>query len=260
MNQFTEIRFNVEKSERKALATAVAEISGCELVYKGVPNFAFAIGNYTIDRYGTLSFDVSADNPDVQRLLVELTAQGFKGEGIADLLIPSPTTELESSEIQATDEFAFGKLRSIVDACGLNLTIEVPFVGFTTTALENLDRLVTGKAQLIMKAIGAEDLSIERTAEMLRFSWFPTISSHLEVDAYARLVYSLCEMARKQKRVTLKEKPINEGDSERFVFRCFLLRLGFIGQEYASARKVLLSKLSGSSAFKNGNNERQLQS
>jgi hypothetical protein len=257
MNQFTEIRFNVEKSERKALATAVADIAGCELVYKGVPSFAFVIGNYTIDRYGTLSFDVSADSPDVQRLLAELTAQGFIGEGIEDLLIPSPSAE--SSELETTEEFAFGKLKSIVDACGLNLTIEVPFVGFTTTALENLDRLVTGKAQLIMKAIGAEDLSIERTAEMLRFSWFPMISSHLEVDAYARLVYALCEMARKQKRVTLKEKPINEGDSERFVFRCFLLRLGFIGQEYASARKVLLSKLSGSSAFKNGNNERQLQ-
>jgi hypothetical protein len=32
--------------------------------------------------------------------------------------------------------------------------------------------------------------------------------------------------------------------------RCFLLALGFIGDEYKTARKILLSKLEGSGAFK----------
>jgi hypothetical protein len=32
----------------------------------------------------------------------------------------------------------------------------------------------------------------------------------------------------------------------------FLIRLGFVGDEYKAARKLLLSKLSGNSAFKNG--------
>ena len=35
-------------------------------------------------------------------------------------------------------------------------------------------------------------------------------------------------------------------------FRCFLLRLGFIGEEYKTERKILLKSLSGSSAFKSG--------
>ena len=35
-------------------------------------------------------------------------------------------------------------------------------------------------------------------------------------------------------------------------FRCFLLRLGFIGDEYKAARKILLRNLTGSGAFKNG--------
>ena len=54
-------------------------------------------------------------------------------------------------------------------------------------------------------------------------------------------------MAKTQKRVTAKEKDV---DNEKYTFRCFLLRLGFIGAEYKEDRKILLRNLSGSSAFK----------
>jgi hypothetical protein len=57
-------------------------------------------------------------------------------------------------------------------------------------------------------------------------------------------------MAKKQKRVTAKEKQL---DNEKYAFRCFLLRLGFIGNEYKQERKILLRNLEGSSAFKSGN-------
>ena len=39
-------------------------------------------------------------------------------------------------------------------------------------------------------------------------------------------------------------------DNEKYAFRCFLLRLGFIGNEFKQSRKILLSNLDGSSAFK----------
>jgi hypothetical protein len=54
-------------------------------------------------------------------------------------------------------------------------------------------------------------------------------------------------MACNQKRITAKEK---ETDNDKYAFRCFLLRLGFIGAEYKLERKILLRNLSGSSAFK----------
>jgi len=54
-------------------------------------------------------------------------------------------------------------------------------------------------------------------------------------------------MAKKQKRITAKEKEVA---NEKYAFRCFLLRLGFIGTEYKEIRKVLLRNLEGSSAFK----------
>lgn len=57
-------------------------------------------------------------------------------------------------------------------------------------------------------------------------------------------------MAKTQKRVTAKEK---ETDNQKYAFRCFLLRLGFIGDDYKAARKILLRNLEGSGAFKSGN-------
>ena len=56
-------------------------------------------------------------------------------------------------------------------------------------------------------------------------------------------------MSRNQKRITATEKAV---DNEKYTFRCFLLRLGFIGAEYKTERKILLRNLSGSSAFKSG--------
>ena len=55
-------------------------------------------------------------------------------------------------------------------------------------------------------------------------------------------------MAKEAKRVLAKE---TEVESEKYAFRCFLLRLGFIGNDSKSERKILLRNLSGHSAFRN---------
>lgn len=59
-------------------------------------------------------------------------------------------------------------------------------------------------------------------------------------------------MARNQKRITAKERDTN---NDKYAFRCFLLRLGFIGAEYKQERKILLRNLTGSSAFKSAPNK-----
>ena len=69
------------------------------------------------------------------------------------------------------------------------------------------------------------------------------------MKAYDTFVCKLCEMARNMKRSNATEKPV---DNDKYAFRCFLLRLGFIGAEYKTERKILLKNLTGSSAFKSG--------
>ena len=56
-------------------------------------------------------------------------------------------------------------------------------------------------------------------------------------------------MSKNQKRVNATEKEV---ENEKYAFRCFLLRLGFIGEVYKKERKILLRNLNGSSAFKGG--------
>ena len=56
----------------------------------------------------------------------------------------------------------------------------------------------------------------------------------------------------------ISNKDHRSTDNEKYAFRCFLLRLGFIGAEYKTARKILLKNLSGSSAFKNGGTEDEI--
>ena len=56
-------------------------------------------------------------------------------------------------------------------------------------------------------------------------------------------------MSKKQKRIASKVKEV---PNEKYAFRCFLIRLGFVGNKYKDIRKILLKNLKGSSAFKGG--------
>ncbi|KGP75324.1 hypothetical protein JT05_11200 [Desulfosporosinus sp. Tol-M] len=129
------------------------------------------------------------------------------------------------------------------------LSIEMPLSFMTDEGIANLEKLIASKAELIKKAIGADALPIERTETTLKFPWFKFPAESDEVSAYSRFIGALCAAAKKQKRVTAHEKAV---DNEKYAFRCFLLRLGFIGDEYKHVRRILLKNLSGNSAFKSG--------
>ena len=129
------------------------------------------------------------------------------------------------------------------------LTIEIPLDGFTPDKLDNLAKLVNAKAPLLKAALGTVDLTIKQTADTLRFPWFRGTIDAEHTEAYATLVSLLCKAAIEKKRVTAKEK---DGiDNPKYAMRCFLLSLGFIGDEYKAARKILLSRLEGNSSWKN---------
>ena len=78
--------------------------------------------------------------------------------------------------------------------------------------------------------------------------WNATLNAD-EVQTYITLARQMAEQAGTQKRVLAAEKP---ADNEKYAFRCFLLRLGFIGDEFRTERKVLLSRLSGNGAYRKG--------
>ena len=129
------------------------------------------------------------------------------------------------------------------------LTISLPRSFLTETALKNLDALLASKGKLIQKAFNIEKATYTLTEETIKFAWFHGKIAEDTVRAYTDFISKLCEMAQKQKRAVAKEKAV---ENEKYAFRCFLLRLGMIGDDYKTSRKILLQNLTGSSAFKCG--------
>jgi len=130
------------------------------------------------------------------------------------------------------------------------LTIEIPNT-MNETEVDGLKRLIASKAALIRKAVNADRLDITVSEERIAFPWF-TITEDAKCEetvAYTTFITALADMVKRQKRITATEKDV---ENEKYAFRCFLLRLGFIGEEYKTARKILLRNLTGSSAWKGG--------
>ncbi|MEG0944658.1 MAG: virulence protein, partial [Angelakisella sp.] len=126
------------------------------------------------------------------------------------------------------------------------LSISLPL---DKVAAGNLTNLLEAKGSLIKKALGVDSLPIEIAEDTIAFPWFSTLPDPDEVNAYTHFIAALCKMSKDQKRVSAKA---TDPENEKYAFRCFLLRLGFIGNEYKEERKILLHRLSGNSAFKGG--------
>ena len=126
----------------------------------------------------------------------------------------------------------------------------------TGDQLKNLRRTIESKSVLIKAAFGTESTDIKVTDEKITFPWFRVDSSYDESLAYMLFLTKLISFAKDLKRANnvSPERPENL----KYTFRCFLLRLGFIGDPYKGARKILLRNLTGSSAFLHGKKAKDL--
>ena len=253
------INYNITGANRKSLVSAISQELNAPVKYLGAPTFAYEVGGYHIDKTGTLRGD---DNPGLIADLLGL--HDFKAVA-EEYDTPLPQAAPVPEDVRIPYEAAlggrvspyrdyeeppaYGRPEPTEPVESNDLTIEMPRSSFTDTALENLDRLVGSKGSLIKKALGITDLSILKGEETVSFPWFPDASDPDAVKAYTHFVTAICEMAKNQKRINAKEK---ETDNEKYAFRCFLLRLGFIGDKYKETRRILLRNLTGSAAFRTG--------
>ena len=227
MSTFT-AKFNVTGPRRKELVNAIAEITECKAKYKGAPTFAYEVDYFTIDKEGTLCFDDRADTDEIERLFDTLNERGFAAE--------REETDSNEEEPNEAENATEGEIAEF--------TVKVPK---DALEVENFRKLLLGKESLIKKALGVSELPVNIEDETVAFPWFGEVQNCEERHAYTTFISALCEMSKKAKRVSVKDKPV---DNEKYAFRCFLLRLGFIGAEYKTDRKILLRNFTGSSAFK----------
>ena len=126
------IRFNIEKSQRKALAQKIGELTGSEVKYLGVPSCGYQIGAYTLDKEAVLHGD---ELPDEIR------------------------SELQKAGYTAENE-------------PVALTISMPRDCFTEQSMNNLLQLIANKETLLKHAFETDSLAVNECEETVEFPWF----------------------------------------------------------------------------------------
>ena len=216
-----EIRFTLESKQRPKLAQEIGNILGTAPHYERVQSCAYDIAGYRLDKEGVLHIPEGAEET-AKDLILQLRERGFQDDA------------------EITEEVPVQQDK---------LTIVIPRESITDMALENLQKIIANKQILFQRAFRTDSTEIEITDEKINFTWFLYTVDGDEIAAYTQFISRLCDMARDAKRVSSKP---TETDNDKYVFRCFLLRLGFIGKEYKTARKILLRNLTGNSAFRYG--------
>jgi len=272
--------FGVTGQERKNLVKALSDIMGVPSRYLGLPNYNFQVGEYIIDRDGNVTGEIALE----QEILEALVHQGFVSlfatsdedneevAGDADAAGENvQATEMldadEQNMPEAEELDEYGKPEQEMPANQpdpaddtTSVCIEIPMTGFTPDALDNLCKMVSAKEPLIKKALGVDELPIIVQGDKIAFDWFAGVedgNGNINSDkltAYAQFITLLCETAKNKKRVTAKVQ--ENFENERFTMRVWLIGLGMIGAEFALARKLLVSPLSGDAAWRYGKPER----
>lgn len=262
--------YSMTGTERRDLVHAIERITGEKAEYQFVPTCAYEIGNITVDKEGTL---ICEDEEKLGRVMVGLGQMGYypDAEQPAD---PEPTEVPETkeaaepetdSEATPTDEQdaetepatepetdsettdpAEPKEPAENTEKAPELTISLPLAAANVGTLTNI---LSSKGNLIRHALGVTDIRINVTEDKIEFPWFTREVTAEEAKAYTLFISLLCKFSKELKHAS--SRPV-ETDNEKYAFRCFLLRLGFIGPDYKEARKILLQNLTGSAAFRNG--------
>jgi len=240
------MKIRLTNTDRKAFTKILAERLGVKAEYQGVPTFAYKVGSYTVCKDNTLEVEDGMVDKEVLR---ELTERGL----------------IDGSWDEETDM----------------LSVSLPLNDHNGRTLTNLIKILACRQEIINHAIGFDGFEIseelirvlaeekpETTDEFidilnrddvgeirgfaieddkLHLQGFPLSDNPDKVKAYVNLASMMNEMAIKQKRVNI-EKP--DLTNEKYAFRIWLLRLGMVGEEYKTDRKILLEKLSGNGAFK----------
>ena len=209
------IYYDLEGQRRKDLVKALGEILLWEPKYLGAPTFSYEVGNYIVTKIGAIICPESCTREIAEQIILKLKERGFEHTG-SNLML---------------------------------FVVSLPKSMFDEDSLVRLCSLVKSKETLLKAALGARSLQIEEYEDKIYFPWFTISGVDGEADAYTKLISALAKTACEQKRISPVERP---QENLKYAMRLFLVRLGFVGDEYKQARKILLRDLSGNCSWKAG--------
>ncbi|MBQ6960390.1 MAG: hypothetical protein IJP78_05360 [Clostridia bacterium] len=279
---------NATGNERKALVKAIAAHIGEKEKYLGVPSCAYSVGPFTIARDGAIDFAGDTDQELIRKLCDALAEVGLSGamQDSAEANQDSKEAEAEDTAqtaVKTAQEAEDAPTEPEHPDEPDTLTVSLPMAGHTGISLRNLVSMIYSRGKLISKATGGEFSCTEEltialkddtclltteslcraianfeaengkaltglsfTEDKVTFT-FPMTEDAEILQAFQQLACQMCRLAKEQKRTLAKTV---DTTNEKYIFRIWLLALGMGGDEFKTARRVLLSPLSGSAAFK----------
>ena len=264
--------------DRKEIVKALGEHFGVKPEYMGVPSFAYQIKTegeaYTIDKEGKIT-----------------NAEGIELE-LEAILNPIAIVQEETNEVteEQTEEINIEEL--VKEFQNEPFEIAIPMEGHTGITLRNLMNMIYSKQELIIKSLGISGeiineyfVKLINEAEIHTLEDFKTKADNIgkenckgieldfenkkisfkfineeaeteKIKAYTQFIELLDQSAKELKHASAK---VSITDNPKFTFRVFLIRLGMVGDEYKTARKILLKNLEGNAAFRYGKPEKNIE-
>ena len=158
-----EIRFNVTGAKRKELVGIISQVTGCKQFYKGMPSAAYEVKDITISKDGTVSYDDRTEESTIQAIHEKATAAGFTAEAE-----DTTTAQTESTVTEASIDAAGANIATAASSTGLVISFPADKVN-----LENLQKILESKSDLIKKALEVEAFPIEEHDDQVSFPWCP---------------------------------------------------------------------------------------
>lgn len=235
--------YNQGSECRLPFAKAVADILGVKPKYTGVPKCAYIIDFATVTKDGNIEVAEGTEDSRLVYLVQKLMERGYMTEQVTQ------REEEPEEDTQADDADD-----SVAETQPRGTTISVSMEAFSETGLDNLQKLIAAKGELIRMALGISSTTIEITDTAVNFSWFGELGPD-EVQYVSQFISGLCEFANMSKRITSKSRRL---DNPKFAMRTWAIRLGFGGDEYRDLRKFLCKRLPGDAAWRYGKPEKEM--
>ena len=243
--------------DRKKLVKRISDFIGEASVYLGPPTFSYQVGEFMVDRSGTIYTEDDEKGTTVLRMLID---EGYVSD------------ENQGENQEVNQEVNQGEnVEETVTA-----DIKIPLEGFNGQQMKNLVNMIYSKQYLINKSVGKEIIKIDdaliKKLEALgvddeekilsflseskikgiqfdngciTFLEFPTDEERTK--AYMELASRIVKTSKESTNVRAnRTEPLNE----KYYMRVWLVRLGLDGKEFKEVRKTLLKNLKGHTAFR----------
>lgn len=132
---------------------------------------------------------------------------------------------------------------------GYSITVPMPSKELISETLfeTRLTKVLNAKAKLLKKAFKTNTVGFVIKDDNITFNWLKGDADPLMIQATMKFVSALVKLISEGKSVKFRERVLH---SEKYAMRCFLVRLGFVGDEFKQDRRMLVQNLTGSSSFR----------